>query len=184
MNKLLILSTQVVPEGRVFGLDSQTLIQIGFQLFNGILLAALLTFILYLPVKTFMQKRTERIQNSRDEAENTMVKATELIAKYEMKLEEIERERAELMEEAREEANAQRTLIMEEAQSEADKMKQQAIKKVTADKKRLQEEARLQIIELSSFLAEKYLVKNMDAESQEKYTEDMIAQLEETSWTS
>lgn len=183
MNNLLILSTQGLPEGRVFGLDAQTLVQIGLQLFNGIILAILLTYILYKPVKEFLQKRTERIQTSRDEAEKTMAKAKDLIAEYEAKLENIEQERLRILEKAQEEAHAQKTIIMAETKGEADKLKQQAIERIEADKKRLHQESRLQIIELSSLIAEKYLVKNLDTESQEKYMEEMIAQLEETSWT-
>lgn len=184
MNKLIILSTQAVPEGRVFGLDGQTLVQIGFQLLNGIVLAILLTYLLYKPVKEFMQKRTDRIQKSRDEAEETMAKATALIAKYEKNIKEIEKERTEILESARVEANEQRKLILEEAGHEANKLKQQSISKVAADKERLREESRLHIIELSSVIAEKYLAKNLDDKAQADYFEDMIAQLEESPWTS
>lgn len=184
MNKLIILSTQAVPEGRVFGLDAQTLIQIGFQLFNGIVLSVILTYLLYKPVKEFMQKRTNRIQNSRDEAEETMAKATALIAEYETKITEIENERTEILESARVEANEQRKLILDEAGQEANKLKEQAIVKVAADKERLREESRLHIIELSSVIAEKYLAANLDDKAQADYFEDMIAQLEESPWIS
>ena len=62
MSSKIILLAQAVPEGRVFGLDSQTLISIGIQLFNGSILAVALAFILYNPVKDFMEKRREKIQ--------------------------------------------------------------------------------------------------------------------------
>lgn len=184
MNKLIILSTQAVPEGRVFGLDAQTLIQIGFQLFNGIVLAAVLTYLLYKPVKEFMEKRSDRIQNSRDEAEETMAKATALIAEYETKITEIEKERTEILEAARVEANDQRKVILKEAVQEADKLKQQSLAKIAGDKERLKEESRLHIIELSSVIAGKYLAENLDDKAQADYFEDMIAQLEESTWIS
>ena len=71
----LIFLAQTVPEGRVFGLDSQTLISIGIQLFNAILLAVVLGYLLYKPVKEFMQNRTNRIQSQLDDAEATMEKS-------------------------------------------------------------------------------------------------------------
>ena len=55
-----------MPEERLFGLDSQTLIQIGIQLLNGIILAVALGYILYKPVKEFLHKRSEGIQNKID----------------------------------------------------------------------------------------------------------------------
>lgn len=184
MMEFLILSTQAMPEGRVFGIDSQTLIQIGFQLFNGIVLAVALTYLLYKPVKGFMQKRTEEIQGSIENAGTTMTKANSLIAEYESKIKEIEKERVEILEAARIEAAEERKQILQEAKQEADDMKQRSLDVVSKDKKRLAEESRLHIIELSSLIAEKYVAKNMDDEKQSKYLEDMIAQLEETSWPS
>lgn len=184
MNNLIILSAQTVPEGRVFGLDSQTLIQIGFQLFNGILLAVLLTFILYKPVKDFLDKRTERIRTNRQEAEDMMAEATVLIAEYEAKLKDVEAEKIQILETARAEASKQSKEMLDEAALEADKLKQQAIDKVNADKKRLHEESRLHIIELSSVIAEKYLAENLDEKAQKDYFDAMITQLEESAWTS
>lgn len=183
MQQLLVLST-VVPEGRVFGLDSQTVIQIGVQLLNAIILAVVLTYILYKPVKEFLQKRTERIENSMNEADITMARAEELIAEYQSKIKEIDKERIEILEAARLEANEETKTILEEAKKEADIMKQRSIEKVSADKKRLQEESRLHIIELSSIIAEKYLSTNLDDEAQKKYFEDMVNQMEETQWPS
>jgi F-type H+-transporting ATPase subunit b len=63
---------QTLPAGRVFGLDTQTLISIGIQLLNAIILALALTFILYKPVKRFLQKRTEMIQKKIDDSEAAM----------------------------------------------------------------------------------------------------------------
>lgn len=54
---------QVVPDGRVFGLDAQTLISIGIQLFNAIILALALGFILYNPVKEFCASDPRRYKN-------------------------------------------------------------------------------------------------------------------------
>ena len=60
-DKMIILA-QAMPEGRVFGLDTQTLFSILIQLFNGILLAVVLSVIFYKPIKNFMQNRTNKIQ--------------------------------------------------------------------------------------------------------------------------
>lgn len=173
---------QAVPEGRLFGLDTQTLISIGIQLFNGILLAVILGFILYIPVKEFMQKRSDRIQSKIDESDTTMNKANELIVEYDAKIKEINKERLEILENARTEAIDEMKIILEQAKKEAIEIKNRSLDSVLAEKKRLQEETRLHIIDLASVMAEKYISQTIDDETQDKIYEETLAQLEETQW--
>ncbi len=182
MNQIIILLTQTVPEGRVFGLDSQTLIQIGVQLFNAVLLAAALSFILYKPVKEFMKKRSEKIRSGIDNAEATMAKARELIANYESKIEDINKERVEILEAAHLKAKAESKAILDEARKEANDIKLRSMEAAARDKERLQEELRLYVIELSSAMAEKFVAERIDDESRARYFEEMMGQLEEATW--
>ncbi len=184
MNHIIILLTQTVPEGRVFGLDSQTLIQIGVQLFNAILLAVVLTFILYKPVKEFMQKRSDKIQGGIDDAATTMAKANDLIASYEAKIEEINKERVEILEAAHQKAKNESKAILDEARAEASEIKSRSMEAAAKDKKRLQEEMRLYVIDLSSVMAGKYIADHIDEDSRARYFEKMMGQLEEASWPS
>jgi F-type H+-transporting ATPase subunit b len=179
-----MLLAQVLPEGRVFGLDSQTVISIGIQLFNGIFLAVVLRLILYKPVKEFMRKRSEGIQQKMNEADATMVKAQELISQYELKINEIEKERTEILEIARLKSIDEGKLILEDARREASEIKKRSSESVLADKKRLQEETRFHIIELASLIAEKYITLNMDDKTQDTIFEETLAQMEATPWQS
>lgn len=178
----LIFLAQAVPDGRVFGLDSQTLIQIGIQLLNAILLAAALGYLLYNPVKEFMQKRTDRIQKQMDDAEAARARAEELIAEYKQKLSEIDREREEILEAARLRAAEERKAIIAEAKQEALEQKQRVSESIAAQKERLKEEARLYIIEAASLMAEKYIAQTIDDQIQDKLFAEALAQLEEAQW--
>ena len=178
----LIFLAQAVPDGRVFGLDSQTLIQIGIQLLNAILLAAALGYLLYNPVKEFMQKRTDRIQKQMDDAEAAKARAEELIAEYKQKLSEIDREREEILEAARLRAAEERKAIIAEAKQEALEQKQRVSESIAAQKERLKEEARLYIIEAASLMAEKYIAQTIDNQIQDKLFAEALAQLEEAQW--
>lgn len=171
-----------MPDGRVFGLDSQTLIQIGIQLLNAILLAAALGYLLYNPVKEFMQKRTDRIQKQMDDAEAAKARAEELIAEYKQKLSEIDREREEILEAARLRAAEERKAIIAEAKQEALEQKQRVSESIAAQKERLKEEARLYIIEAASLMAEKYIAQTIDDQIQDKLFAEALAQLEEAQW--
>lgn len=181
MNSMIVLS-QAIPNGRVFGLDLQTLISIGIQLLNGIILAVALGFILYKPVKEFMRKRTERIKSKMDDADTTMAKANELIAQYNKKLQDIDKERAEILEAARLKAADESKIILDEAKREAYELKKRSLDSVAEEKERLKEETRLYIIELASLMAQKYIAEHIDDETQDKLFEEVIAQLEDAQW--
>lgn len=178
----LIFLAQTVPEGRVFGLDSQTVISIGIQLFNAILLAVVLGYLLYKPVKEFMQNRTNRIQSQLDDAEATMEKANQLIAQYNAKLKDIEKERAEILNAARWDASENSKVIIEEAKREAEAIIKRARERVAADQQRLKEETRRHIIELAALIAEKYITANIGEQEQNQIFEETLAQMEEIRW--
>lgn len=182
MNIFIILSTQVMPEGRVFGLDAQTVIQIGIQLLNGIILAATLTYILYKPVKEFMQKRTQSIVSDMTEAEETMAQAQELRKEYTARLDEIEQERIEIVESTRQQIAEERLEILKEARSEVSKIKDQALDRVSADRERMEQEMYDNSVDLAYLMAQRYISENMDDEAQERYFNEMLARLEETPW--
>ncbi|HHU82607.1 MAG TPA: ATP synthase F0 subunit B [Firmicutes bacterium] len=182
MYTMIVFSAQALPEGRVFGLDTQTLIGIGIQLLNGIILAVALGFILYKPVKEFMQRRTERIRSKINEADAAMAKANELIAEYERKIKEINKERLAILEAANLEVAEERKRILDEARKEADEIRKRALEKIAEDKKHLEKETRLYIIEVASLMAQKYIAQSMDAETQERLFEEALAQLEAAQW--
>ncbi|MBU5595468.1 ATP synthase F0 subunit B [Amphibacillus sp. MSJ-3] len=184
MHSMIVLLAQNVPEGRVFGLDMQTIVSIGIQLFNGIILAVALSYILYKPVKEFMRKRTEKIQGKINDADSTMAKANELITEYDQKIKDINKERIEILEAARLEAADESKIILAEARKEAQAVKERSLESVSKERKRLQEESRLYIIELASLMAKEYISENIDDSAQEKIFEETLARLEDTQWQS
>jgi F-type H+-transporting ATPase subunit b len=174
----------VVPDGRVFGLDAQTLISIGIQLFNAIILALALGFILYNPVKDFLRKRSEKIQKQIDDSDAAMMKAKELIAEYEAKIKDIDKERLEILEAARLKASEESKKILQEAKAEAEAIKERSMESVTADKKRLNDETRIYIIELASLMAQKIITQNINDDTHDKIFEESLAKLEASKWQS
>ncbi|HHU19897.1 MAG TPA: ATP synthase F0 subunit B [Bacilli bacterium] len=182
MHSMVSLLAQTAPEGRVFGLDLQTFFSGSLQLLNGIILAVALSWLLYKPVKEFLRKRADRIQDEIDQAEATMTKGNELIAEYDKKIQAIDQERIEILEAARLTAEDEAKVILAEAQKEAQEIKKRSLENVSKEQVRFQEESRLYIIELASIMAEKYLTQNIDDESQNKLFEETLAKLEETQW--
>lgn len=184
MNDYILLLTQAVPEGRVFGLDQQTLIQIGIQLLNTGILAVALTYILYKPVKNFLQKRTERISSEMKSAEEQMAKANELIADYDEKIEAIQQERTELLAKAEASAQEKRAQIIAEAKQDAEAIKEQQLQRAYDDSKRIQEEMRAQVIDFSALIAEKFIQGDIDEEAKDAYVNRITASMEDQAWPS
>jgi len=154
-------------EGRIFALDQQTLIQIGIQLLNAIALAAVLTYLLYKPVRKFMRKRADGIKSQLDRAQDDAEAAEKLKAFYEQRLEEIELERAGILEEARKLADDTRGRLTAGAEQELAAMRERAL-----------EEARQEITEAATAMAGKIAAVSLDGAARDRLFEETMAELE------
>lgn len=173
-----------VPDGRVFGLDQQTLIQIGIQLFNAVVLSIILGFILYKPVRAFLKQRADKISGRFEDARTSQAKADALLAEYENKLKEIDTERIQILESSKYTAAEQSRQMLEEAKREAAEIKRRAHDSVLAEREWLKEETRLHIIEVSSLMAGKIVSRTIDSSDQDRIFEETMAELEDASWQS
>ena len=182
MNPYIIYLQSNVPGGRVFGLDQQTLISTGIQLLNVCILAVVLGFVLYKPVRAFLQKRTEKISGQFDEARDKMAQADMLKAEYEQKLKEIDGERIKVLEEAKISAAESSQKILDESRKDAEAIRKRAEKSILMEKERLNEETRQYIIEVSALMAEKFVEQSMNPDTQDRLFDEAVARMEETSW--
>lgn len=180
-NRILILANKV-PEGRVFALDTQTFISVAIQLLNGIILAAALGFILYKPLKKFMQTRTDKIQSQIDSSKEKAASADKLKSEYEAKIQELDKERIKILEEARKQAADEKDTILEKAKSEANEIRKRSAETAIADEKRIQEESRQYIIELAFAIASTYVSNNMDQQDQDKIFDEALTSMEGANW--
>jgi len=165
-------------EGRIFALDQQTLISAGIQLLNAVILAAALAFLLYKPVRKFMRARAEGIQSQLDRAQGDTEAAEKLKAFYEQRLEEIELERAEILEEARRLADDTRSRLTAGTEQELAAMRERAGAEIQAQQERALEEARLEIIEAATAMAGKITAVSLDGAARDRLFEETMAELE------
>ena len=181
MNDILF-SLAAVPEGRVFALDQQMFISILIQLFNVIILAVFLSYILYRPVSNFMRKRSDGIRQEIEKAAEAMAKALEIKSIYERKIRIIEHERAEILEAAHLLAAEKSRQILDETKRETDAAWARTTAEIQKEWERANETFRLHVIETSSAMAEKLLVYSIDSHMQERLFEETIAELGDLSW--
>ena len=173
---------EAIPAGRLFALDQQMFISIMIQLFNVCVLAAALSYILYRPVSNFIRRRADRIRTQLDHAKEDMIKASKLKAQYEKRLENIELERAEILESARQFADKNSRRILEEAKKEATALRKRATEDIERELERASEDMKLYIIEVSSIIAGKFVADAIDGDTQDRLFAEAIAELENSAW--
>lgn len=171
-------------EGYVITLDKQLLIQICIQLVNTGILCFVLSKLLYSPVLNFLNARKERVALQIDEAEARLKEAELLKAQYEAKLKDIDNERNEILESARDSAKKNSRQIISDARKEADLIKNRAEKDILNEREKAKDDIKNQIIEVSSEMSRRYISKEISADEQEKLFEDTVKELEELEWTS
>lgn len=173
---------QAVPEGRLFGLDAQTVADIGIQLFNGIFLAVVLGFLLYNPVKNFMAERTARIEKQISDSEKAMAEANKMKALYQGQMDEIKQERLDVLEKARIQAEQEQEAIRRETRREVEDFKVAEMQKLDAERANLKAESKAYIFDVANTIAQNYVAEAMSAENQERLFQAAIAELEESEW--
>ncbi|WP_250278067.1 F0F1 ATP synthase subunit B [[Clostridium] colinum] len=166
----------------ILTLDSQLLYSVIIQLISTGILCTILSTLLYKPVTNFLQKRRERIENNINEANNKLAEADSLKAEYEIKLKDIEKEKATILEEARARGKQNEAQIIEEAKKEAEAIKNRAMLDIEREQEKAKEEIRLQIIEVSSLVASKFISEKISEAEQNKLVEQVIADLGEVKW--
>lgn len=170
--------------GYVITLDKQLLIQIGIQLINTGILCFVLSKLLYSPVLNFLNARKERVASQINEAEAKLKEAESLKAQYEAKLKDIDNERNEILESARDSAKKNSRQIISDARKEADLIKNRAEKDIANEREKAKDDIKKQIIEVSSEMSRRYIAKEISAAEQEQLFEDTLKELEDLEWTS
>jgi F-type H+-transporting ATPase subunit b len=165
---------------RLFDLDMQTFISIVPHLINFVLLALLLTFILYKPVRAFLHERADRIARELDEAEATRQAAISLREQYEQRLKNIEIERTAILDDARKLAMERRNRDMAEAKKEIEALKGRADIEIAAELARVKDLVEQSIVEVSSEMAGKLLNVTIDPGLHSRLFDEAMAELEAT----
>ena len=184
MDHLSVMLLSAMPEGRVIGFDLQTVFEIAINILNIAALAFVLSWLLYKPVRNFMQARSERIRSQFEGASRQEKTANELKAEYERRLEGIEREKEEILQSARKLAGENSRRILEEARAEADSMRARASADIELERERVNDEMKQAIIEVSAEMTQKLVAISMDKNLQERLFAESMQELEEVRWRS
>ncbi len=131
--------------------------QILLHLMNFVILFAILYFLLYKPVRNFMDKRKAAYQEMDDQANQNKQEAEELKAQYEQQLAKADAEIAEKKQAAINAAEVRAKGIEQKAQEEAADIISKAKRQAESERDRIVGEAGDTITEMAKEAAEKAL---------------------------
>ena len=174
--------TAAIPDGRVFGLDAQTLISIAIHLFNLAVLAFIMSKFLYQPVRKFLSDRTARIAGQLQRAQEEMARAEGVRLEYEEKIKNIELERDELYAQAIKKANEEREQLLALAAEEAEAIKAEASAQAQARLAQARDSMKRFVFDASSAMAQSIIVHSLDEQTQEDLFAQTLSDLEESTW--
>ena len=161
--------------GNVLSLDMELLIRSAMQWVNIALLAVILTFVLYKPVKKFLADRAERIGNDIDSARAGNEQAQKIKADYQRMVDNIEKEREEILTEARRAAVKKGDQIIFDAQEEAKHLLIKANDKIKVEYENAADDIKKQIIEISTLIASRFVEISLDRQTQDRFIEEALA---------
>lgn len=131
--------------------------QILLHMLNFVILAFGMYFILYKPVKEFMDKRKKIYEAMDDEAKGNLEKSESLKKEYEEKLEIADEEIKKSREKSEIQANADAAAIIEKAQKEAESILNRSKKQAEYESKEALRRANREISEITVNAAKKMI---------------------------
>lgn len=143
--------------------------QILLHLFNFVVLFAILYFLLYKPVKDFMEKRTEYYKKLAEDARVNLEASEKVKAEYTDKLAAVEDEIADKKEKARRELEISCAEKQKFAEMEAEKIVEEAHQTLEKERAKMLEEAQNDISDMVVSAVEKIVLQKSTSESFDQF---------------
>ena len=180
----MTLLTAAQSMERLFDLDMQLIADATGMIIAIFVLYLALSYFLFDPAKKVLQNRQDRIKNELDEAQSNMEAAQKLKAEYEDKLKNIEKEKEEILSEARKNALKNEADIVARAKEEAARIMERAHREAMLEKQKLADDVKKEMITVASAMAGKVVAASMNTQIQEQLIEDTLKEIGDSTWLS
>lgn len=186
MNTIVTLGTNVMSlaEGHIFDLTPQLISDVLIQGIAIFVLFIFLSYVLFEPVKKVLGNRTEKIKNDIEDAKRDKEEAAALKEEYDKKLKAIDKEREEILANARKKALQRENEILDEANAEADRIIKRANTEVELEKSKVSDEMRKEIVRVATAMAAKIIEQQIDESKQNALIEDTLKEMGGSTWLS
>ena len=134
--------------------------QVLLHLLNFAILFAVLYFLLYKPVKNFMDKRKSEYEAENKQAEEKLSEAQQLKESYEEKMKAADEEISARMARAQSESQKNCDEMEAKARAQADEIIEKARKQAESEKEKILGEARTSVVQLAEETAHKTVFGN------------------------
>ena len=180
----MILLTASESMERLFDLDMQLVADATGMIIAIFVLYLAMSYFLFEPAKKVLQNRQDKIKNELDEAQSSMEQAQALKAEYEEKLKDVEKEKQEILSEARRNALKNESEIIEKAKEEAARIMERAQAEAALEKQKLADDVKKEMITVASAMAGKVVAASMNTQIQEQLIDETLKEIGDGTWLS
>ncbi len=169
---------------RIIGFDWQLIHDVVLTGINVFILFFALSYLLFEPARSFLEKRRQKIAGDLAEAADNRKSAQELKAEYESKIKEINKEADGILAEARKKAMVKEADILDEARAEAARIIERANRQVELERKKALDDMKQEIISIASLMAGKVVAGSIDVKVQDSLIDETLKEMGESTWLS
>ncbi len=138
------------------------------QIINFFIILFILQKLLYKPVLEAMRKRQERISKAQIEADEKMKEANKLIEEYDEKIEDIQKEKRDILEDARQQAQEKKESLIEDYKKEAENKRKVYLKEIEDEKESFEKNLRIKLgnsaVKIASHIFDTISTKELEKE--------------------
>lgn len=167
---------------RLIGFDPQLLADAAIVGVNVLILFAILTYLLFDPVRKVLNDRRERIVAELQDAASKEEKANAMKAEYEFKLKDINKEADRILEDARKKAKIKEEEILSNAREEAERITDRANKQIEMEKKKAMDDMKQEMVGLAAIIAQKAITSSMNVDVQASLVDETLKEMGEGIW--
>ena len=174
----------LADEGHIFDLSPQLISDVLIQGIAIFVLFLFLSYVLFEPVKKVLNNRTEKIKNDIEDAKKDKEDAALMKAEYDEKLKAIDKEREEILANARKKALQRENEIVNEANAEADRIIKRANAEIELEKSKVSDDMRKEIVRVATAMAAKIIEQQIDESKQDALIEVTLKEMGGSTWLS
>ncbi len=147
------------------------------QVLNFIILVLILRALAFEPVAKMLKQRSDKIQDSLDQAAASQKAAEQTLAQYKSQLADANKRAQQIIDQAELSARQHRDAAIADTKREIERMKLNAQAEIQLERNRAFEDMKAQIVSLSLQAAEKIVAKNLSSKDNDKLVNDFISDL-------
>jgi F-type H+-transporting ATPase subunit b len=157
------------------GLDVSKLpLDLLLNILNIILLFLITRFLVYKPVKKFMQERKDRIEKEKADAEQQLREANDLKEEYSSLLADADNKAKQTILESESEARKRSSEIIEKANSDAEQIMEEARIQANEEKENSLNNMKGEIASLAVSISEKILSREINEKDNERIVDNFL----------